>query len=97
MAAGMTRGLRLRRVVLPQVARTALPALVSELTLLIKVSPAVAVTGVVDITRAAVRIGAETYEPLPPFAVALVLYSAIVFVFVHAQRRVERRRRLATA
>jgi ABC-type arginine/histidine transport system permease subunit len=43
----------------------------------------------VDITRAAVRIGAETYEPLPPFAIALVLYAAIVFVFVCAQRLAE--------
>lgn len=93
MAVGMGRGLRLRRVVLPQAARAALPGLVSELTLLVKVSPAIAVIGVVDITRAAVRIGAETYEPLPPFMAALVLYSAIVFLFVLAQRRVERRQR----
>jgi len=34
-----------------------------------------AVVGVVDITRAAVRIGAETYEPLPPFLVAVALYA----------------------
>ena len=89
---GMTRVVRFRRIVLPQVARAALPALVNEMTLLVKASPAVAVLGVVDITRAAVRIGANTYEPLPPFAVALVLYSLVVFVFVLAQRLVERRR-----
>ncbi len=91
LAMGMRRGLRFRRIVLPQVARAALPALVSELTLLVKVSPAVAVLGVVDITRAAVRIGAQTYEPLPPFMAALVIYSLIVFLFVRLQRVVERR------
>ena len=91
LAMGMRRGLRFRRIVLPQVARAALPALVSELTLLVKVSPAVAVLGVVDITRAAVRIGAQTYEPLPPFMAALVIYSLIVFLFVRLQRAVERR------
>lgn len=91
LAMGMRRGVRFRRIVLPQVARTALPALVSELTLLVKVSPAVAVLGVVDITRAAVRIGAQTYEPLPPFMAALVIYSLIVFLFVRLQRAVERR------
>ncbi len=90
-AVGMSRGLRFRRIVLPQVARSALPALVNELTLLVKVSPAVAVLGVVDITRAAVRIGAQTYEPLPPFMAALVIYSVIVFLFVQLQRAVERR------
>ncbi len=93
LSVGMGRSLRLRRIVLPQVARAALPALVSEVTLLVKVSPAIAVLGVVDITRAAVRIGAQTYEPLPPFMAALVIYSLIVFVFVRLQRLVERRSR----
>ncbi len=91
LAMGMRRGVRFRRVVLPQVARAALPALVNELTLLVKVSPAVAVLGVVDITRAAVRIGAQTYEPLPPFLAALLIYGVIVFLFVRLQRVVERR------
>ena len=90
-AMGLRRGTRFRRIVLPQVARAALPALVNEVTLLVKVSPAVAVLGVVDITRAAVRIGAQTYEPLPPFMAALVIYSLIVFLFVKLQRMVERR------
>ena len=91
LAMGMRRGVRFRRVVLPQVARAALPALVNEVTLLVKVSPAVAVLGVVDITRAAVRIGAQTYEPLPPIMAALLIYGAIVFLFVRLQRAVERR------
>ncbi len=91
LAMGMRRGVRFRRVVLPQVARAALPALVNEVTLLVKVSPAVAVLGVVDITRAAVRIGAQTYEPLPPFLAALLIYGFIVFLFVRLQRVVERR------
>jgi len=91
MSVGMRSSLRLRRIVLPQVIQAALPALVSEMTMLVKVSPAIAVLGVVDITRAAVRIGAQTYDPLPPFAAALVLYSALVAVFVVAQRVVERR------
>jgi His/Glu/Gln/Arg/opine family amino acid ABC transporter permease subunit len=97
LAMGMRRGLRFRRIVLPQVARAALPALVSEVTLLVKVSPAIAVLGVVDITRAAVRIGAQTYRPLPPFIAALVIYSLIVFVFVRIQRVVEARLRLDQA
>lgn len=90
-SAGMTWGLRLRLIILPQIVRSALPALVSEMTLLVKSSPAVAVLGLVDITRAATRIGARTYDPLPPFVVALVLYSMIVFVFVKAQGLIERR------
>ena len=88
---GMSAGQRFRRIVLPQVLRVSLPGLVNEMSLLIKVTPVLAVVGVVDITRAAVRIGAQTYEPLPPFFVALAIYLPIVYVVVSVQRLMERR------
>jgi His/Glu/Gln/Arg/opine family amino acid ABC transporter permease subunit len=88
-AFGMSTRLAFSRIMLPQIWRTCLPALVNEMTLLIKGSPAIAVIGVVDVTRAAVRIGAQTYEPLPPFLVATVLYVVVVLVFVRIQRGIE--------
>ena len=94
---GMGAGLRFRRIVLPQIARVSLPGLVNEMSMLIKVTPVLAVVGVVDITRAAVRIGAETYDPLPPFLIAVALYAPIVFVLVSVQRRIERRQIMAEA
>lgn len=94
-AFGMSRAQSLRLIVLPQAFRAALPALVNEMTLQVKSTPAVAVIGIVEITRAAMRVGARTYDPLPPFAVALVLYSLIVSAFVIAQRTIERRREVA--
>jgi His/Glu/Gln/Arg/opine family amino acid ABC transporter permease subunit len=90
-AFGMRSRLSFRRIILPQVWRTCLPALVNEMTLIVKGSPAIAVAGVVDVTRAAVRIGAETYEPLPPLLAATALYVIIVAFFVSIQRMVERR------
>ena len=92
-AFGMPRGLRFRLVILPQIARAALPALVNEMTLLIKVSPAVAVIGVIETTRAAVRIGAATYNTIPPFLVALAIYVVVIGAFVAMQRALERRHR----
>jgi His/Glu/Gln/Arg/opine family amino acid ABC transporter permease subunit len=94
---GMRAPQRFRRIVLPQIVRVSLPGLVNEMSLLIKVTPVLAVVGVVDITRAAVRIGAETYEPLPPFLVAVALYAPIVFALVSLQRWIERRRLSAEA
>jgi His/Glu/Gln/Arg/opine family amino acid ABC transporter permease subunit len=94
---GMNAALRFRRIVLPQIVRVSLPGLVNEMSLLIKVTPVLAVVGVVDITRAAVRIGAETYDPLPPFLAAVALYAPIVFVLVSVQRRVERYQSTAEA
>jgi His/Glu/Gln/Arg/opine family amino acid ABC transporter permease subunit len=94
---GMRGGQRFRRIVLPQIVRVSLPGLVNEMSLLIKVTPVLAVVGVVDITRAAVRIGAQTYEPLPPFLVAVALYMPIVFALVSLQRWIERRQAAAEA
>jgi len=88
---GMRAEQRFVRIVLPQIVRASLPGLVNEMSLLIKVTPVLAVVGVVDITRAAVRIGAQTYEPLPPFLVAVALYAPIVFALVSLQRWIERR------
>src|SRR5216683_6059123 len=96
-AMGMRAGQRFRRIVLPQIVRVSLPGLVNEMSLLIKVTPVLAVVGVVDITRAAVRIGAETYEPLPPFLVEIALYAPIVFALVSLQRWIERRQVAAEA
>jgi len=92
---GMSAGQRFRRIVLPQIVPVSLPGLVNEMSLLIKVTPVLAVVGVVDITRAAVRIGAQTYEPLPPFLVAVALYVPIVFALVSLQRWIERRQAAA--
>jgi His/Glu/Gln/Arg/opine family amino acid ABC transporter permease subunit len=94
---GMRAGQRFRWIVLPQIVRVSLPGLVNEMSLLIKVTPVLAVVGVVDITRAAVRIGAQTYEPLPPFLVAIALYAPIVFALVSLQRWIERRQIAAEA
>jgi His/Glu/Gln/Arg/opine family amino acid ABC transporter permease subunit len=89
-AAGMTRVLALRRIVLPQVWRASLPGMINEMTFLIKGSPAIAVIGVVDLTRAAARIGAYTYKPVPPLMIAALIYAAVVAVLLWSQRAIER-------
>ncbi len=94
---GMTRWRAFRRVVLPQILRGAMPALVNEATLLIKASPAVAVIGLAETTRAAVRVGAQTYQPIPPFLCAIAFYGVIIGVLLVLQRRFERRQAAAAA
>lgn len=90
-AFGMSEAKAFRRIVFPQVWRQNLGPLVSEVTILLKCTPAVAVIGVVEITRAASRIGAETYEPLPPFLMATLIYVALIATLVRGQRAFERR------
>ena len=95
-AGGMRRGLMFRRIMLPQMWITSLPGLINEMTFLIKASPAIAVIGVVDLTRATNRIAAVTYEPLPPILAAAILYMLGIGILVRLQRLFDARaRRLA--
>src|SRR5436309_13890734 len=89
-AVGMTGRVAFRRIVFPQLWRASLPALVNEMTLLIKASPAIAIIGLVDLTRKARQIAATTYEPLPPFVAAAVLYGLALALLVAAARTLER-------
>ena len=90
-AAGMTRAVAFRRIVFPQVWRASMPAIVNELTLVLKGSPAVEVIGVVDLTRVAVRWTTQTYEPIVPFLTAGAIYVAVVMCLLRIQRYTERR------
>ena len=95
-AAGMPRRLMMRRIMLPQMVITSMPGLVNEMTLLIKSSPAIAMVGLADLTRATNRITAITYEPLPPILAAAVLYILIIGALVRLQRVADKyARRLA--
>ncbi len=64
----------------------------------IKASPAIAIIGVVDLTRKARQIAATTYEPLPPFVAAAVVYGLALALLVAGARTLERslRRRYGT-
>ncbi|HEJ1327435.1 amino acid ABC transporter permease [Pseudomonas aeruginosa] len=95
-AAGMTNWLTLRRIMLPQMVTTSLPGLVNEMSLLVKSSPAIAMIGIVELTRVTNRIAAVTYEPLPPILAAGVLYILIIGGLVRFQRIADSRaKRLA--
>jgi His/Glu/Gln/Arg/opine family amino acid ABC transporter permease subunit len=93
-AFGMTSFTSFWRIIFPQIWRASLPSLVNEMTLLIKASPAIAIIGVVDLTRKARQIAATTYEPLPPFLAAAVVYGIALLLLVIAARTLERRLRV---
>ena len=68
-----------------------MPNLVNEMSFLVKGSPAIAVIGIVDLTRVTNRISAVTYDPLPPILAAALLYMAIIGFLVWGQRIAERK------
>jgi His/Glu/Gln/Arg/opine family amino acid ABC transporter permease subunit len=90
-AFGMTRRKAFWRIMFPQIWRRSLSPLVNEMTLLIKASPAIAIIGVVDLTRKARQIAESTYEPLPAFLAAVAVYGVVLIMLVMAGRLLERR------
>ncbi|WP_106476878.1 amino acid ABC transporter permease [Phytohalomonas tamaricis] len=91
LACGMTNGVIFRRIMLPQMFTTSLPGLVNEMSFLIKGSPAIAVIGIVDLTRVTNRISAVTYEPLPPILAAAALYMIIISMLLKLQDMAEKK------
>ena len=95
-AIGMTDWVFFRRIMLPQLVTVSLPALVNEMSFLIKGSPAIAIIGLVDLTRVTNRIASVTYDPLYPILGAGLIYMLMIGVLVKAQSLAERHaRRLA--
>lgn len=95
-AIGMTDWVFFRRIMLPQLVTVSLPALVNEMSFLIKGSPAIAIIGLVDLTRVTNRIASVTYDPLSPILGAGLIYMLMIGVLVKAQSLAERQaRRLA--
>jgi L-cystine transport system permease protein len=88
---GMTRSQALRRTILPQAARVALPALANSFIALVKDTSLAAVLTVPEIFQAAQRIASITYEPLILYTEAALIYLVFSSVLSSAQVQLERR------
>ncbi|CAD6515592.1 amino acid ABC transporter permease [Paraburkholderia metrosideri] len=88
---GMTRAEALRRVILPQAARVALPPLSNSFISLVKDTSLAAVLTVPEVFQAAQRIASVTYEPLILYTEAALIYLVFSSVLSSAQVRLERR------
>jgi cystine transport system permease protein len=88
---GMTRGQALRRAILPQAARVALPPLSNSFIALVKDTSLAAVLTLPEIFQAAQRIASVTYEPLILYTEAALIYLVFSSVLSSAQVRLERR------
>ena len=88
---GMGYGQALRRVILPQAARVAVPPLSNTFISLVKDTSLAAAITVPELFQAAQRIVAVTYEPLILYIEAAVIYLAISSILSALQARLELR------
>jgi His/Glu/Gln/Arg/opine family amino acid ABC transporter permease subunit len=78
-------------VIAPQVVPIALPALVGEAGFLIKGSSLISLITVVELTRRARQVVAETLDPLTPLLAAGLLYFVLIGSLSMLARMMERR------
>jgi polar amino acid transport system permease protein len=80
-----------RSIVLPQLFRRILPALVGEITIVVKGTALLSVITVVDVLRTAQQIASSTYRPFETLIGAALLFLAINLAVMAAGRLIESR------
>lgn len=88
---GMRRRDIFRRIRAPIAVRLTLPSLINEAIMLLKASSLVSVVGVIEISRMAQNLAASTFQPLPLYAAAGLIYIVINGVLAAAGAGAERR------
>jgi ABC-type amino acid transport system permease subunit len=92
---GMSGTKAFQVVLLPQAFRLALPALVNQLTVIIKDSSIVGVIGVADTTYEAAQVANVTYLQFEMFTVVGAIYIAVVLTLSHFAGYLERHLRIS--
>ena len=88
-AAGMSRMLMLRRIVLPSAFRRALPTYSNEIIFMLHGSSLASVITIVDITGAARIVNSKFYSPYEAFITAAVFYMVLTFLIVFLVKKLE--------
>ncbi|AZC36656.1 amino acid ABC transporter permease [Pseudomonas chlororaphis] len=88
---GMRGGMIMRRVVLPQAFRIALPPYGNTLVMMLKDSSLVSTITVAEMTRAGQLIASSTFENMTVYTLVALLYLALSLPLSFALRRLEAR------
>lgn len=88
---GMTRAQTLRRAILPQAMRTALPPLGNSFISLVKDTALAATIQVPELFRQAQLVSARTFEIFTMYLSAALIYWILASILAHLQNRLEDR------
>ncbi len=91
LALGMSQGLALRRIILPQALRVALPGMANDFIALLKDSSLVSVITVVELTKQMTITAVDVRGWLAPGLLCAALYLALSYPLSRLARRLERR------
>ena len=94
-ALGLTGGITMRKIVIPQAIKNVIPTIGNELIALIKETSIVSMIGMYDLTMAAKVVGGgnNMASYLIPMSVAALFYLGIVYLLSFVIKKIERRLR----
>lgn len=92
---GLTQGITMRKVIIPQAIKNVIPAIGNELIALIKETSIVGMVSMFDLTAAAQNIGSgqNLAGYIAPMTVAALFYLVIVYALTFVVKKIERRLR----
>ncbi len=88
---GMSHPQAMRRVVLPQAIRFAIPPVTNEATVLIKGTSLLSVISITELTRVGTQVMTLTFRPIEAFLTVGLIYLVINTIVSQASSRLERR------
>ena len=90
---GLTAGMSMRLVVLPQAIKNILPALANEIITMVKESSICMTLGMTELMWGAKTVAGTTYITIAPYVLAAIIYFCINFPASKAIEAIERRMR----
>jgi polar amino acid transport system permease protein len=88
---GMPRSLAMRRIILPQAFKRAIPPLGNQFIISLKDSSLVAYISVTDLYNTALTVQGENYMPFETYFVVGLYYLVIVLIFTFITNKVEKK------
>ncbi len=79
------------RIMFPQVWRSSIPPITSEITLLVKASTALGIIGINELTRRASILAASNYQPVLMLLIAMLIYMTVILTFAQLSRLLHQR------
>lgn len=88
---GLSKGMTMRKIILPQAVKTILPTYTSEFIALVKETSVVSFIGVMDLTKASDMIRSDTYNAWVPLLAVAVIYLVLTIGLTKLFGLLERR------
>lgn len=88
---GLTYGMAMRKVVLPQAIRTMIPTFINQFIITLKDTSILSVIGFPELVNTAKNVQANTFMSFQTWAIVGIMYLIVITILSRSAKRVERR------